>query len=69
MIQSLQKIKDIHKGKTILVCGSGGSLLDIDIKKLHPNIIVMCCNSATYHLRNLTMECLPMEQQTIQTGI
>ena len=34
MIESLQKIKDIHKGKTILVCGSGGSLLDIDISKV-----------------------------------
>jgi uncharacterized Rossmann fold enzyme len=50
-IESLQKIKDIHKGKTILVCGSGGSLLDVDTKKLHTNIIVMCCNSATYHFK------------------
>lgn len=49
MINSLQHLKDKHKGSRFIICGSGGSLLDIDVDKLNKDIIIICCNSSTYH--------------------
>lgn len=51
MVESLQKVRDRHKGKTFLICGSGGSLLDVDVSRLRSDIIVICCNSSTYHFK------------------
>jgi hypothetical protein len=51
MVESLQKVRDRHKGKTFLICGSGGSLLDVDVNRLRSDIIVICCNSSTYHFK------------------
>lgn len=51
MIESLQKFRNIHEGKRIWICGSGGSLLNIFPEKIPKNDIVICCNSSTYHFK------------------
>ena len=43
----MERIKDIHKGKRIWVCGSGGSLLDVIPSKIPSEDIIIACNSAT----------------------
>ncbi len=43
------RFKDIHLGKRIWVCGSGGSLLDVITSQLPKEDIIICCNVATKH--------------------
>jgi hypothetical protein len=44
--------KDVHKGKRIWVCGTGPSLLDVDVTKLADDDVIIACNSAVKHFAN-----------------
>ena len=41
--------KDAHKNKRIWVCGTGPSLLDVDVNSLTHDDVVIACNSARLH--------------------
>jgi hypothetical protein len=41
--------KDAHKDKRIWVCGTGPSLLDVEINRLTDDDVVIACNSARLH--------------------
>jgi hypothetical protein len=47
----MERIKSIHKGKRFWICGSGGSLLDVDEKKIPKEDIIICCNSAVSYFK------------------
>lgn len=49
----MERFKDKHKGKRIWVCGSGGSLLDVDPSRIPKQDIIIACNSATYHFETM----------------
>lgn len=48
----MNSIRNKHEGKRFWICGSGGSLLDVDEDKIPKEDIIMCCNSSTYHFKN-----------------
>ena len=52
------EFKDRHMGKRIWVCGSGGSLLDVDETKIPKDDIIMCCNSSTFHFKERIDYCV-----------
>lgn len=47
----MERIKNIHEGKRFWICGSGGSLLTVDEKKIPKGDIIMCCNSAVSYFK------------------
>lgn len=51
MKTSLQIFKNKHHGKRIWVCGTGGSLLDVNPKLIPDDDIIICCNSSTQHFK------------------
>jgi hypothetical protein len=46
---SMKFFRDRHAGKRIWVCGSGPSLLDVDVERLTDDDVVIACNSARLH--------------------
>ena len=46
---SMKFFRDRHKGKRIWVCGTGPSLLDVEVSRLTDNDVVIACNSARLH--------------------
>lgn len=48
----MRRFHDMHKGQRIWVCGTGPSLLLVDETRLHPNDIIIACNSAVMHFAN-----------------
>ena len=46
---SMKFFRDRHAGKRIWVCGSGPSLLDVDVERLTDDDVVIACNSALLH--------------------
>lgn len=46
---SMKHYIDRHKDKRIWVCGTGPSLLDVDVARLTDDDIIIACNSAILH--------------------